>query len=124
MKLEKLKKDLENYKEDILTKNIESFSLDVIKVWSQEKWTEELMNTLSFSFADILESFIEENKEDSYFKEVIDNAKFCGDTEKYINYVCDSWKTEAPFANKEPKEFFKVLTSLSQEFIEDINDLN
>lgn len=124
MKLEKLKKDLANYKEDILTKNIESFSLEVIKVWSPEKWSEELMNTLSFSFANILESFIEENKEDRCFKEVINNDKFCGNTEKYINYICDSWKTECPFSNKEPKEFFQVLTDLSKELIIEINSLD
>lgn len=124
MKLEKLKKDLENYKEDILTRNIEAFSLEVIKVWSLEKWTEELMNTLSFSFTDVLESFVEENKEESCFKEIIDNGKFYGDTEKYINYVCDSWKREYPFSNREPKEFFQVLTNLSKELIKDISGLN
>lgn len=124
MKLEKLKKDLENYKEDILTRNIEAFSLEVIKVWSLEKWTEELMNTLSFSFSDILESFVEENKEESCFKEIIDNGKFCGDTEKYINYIGGSWKREYPFSNKEPKEFFQVLINLSKELIKDIGGLN
>lgn len=123
MKLEKLKNDLKNYKKDILDKNIEITSLEDIKSWSTEKWTEELMNTLCFSFSGVIEDFICENKEENCFKSEIENSKFNGNIEKYVDYVVDGWKIELPFSYREPEEFFNALNGFAEELIEELKDL-
>lgn len=120
MKIEQLKEDLKNYKEDILTKNIEMFSLENIKAWDLEKWKEELTHTIFFSFSSVISSFIEENTNEECFKQVIDSSKYNGDVDKYIEDVVFSVELQSPFSSGKPIEFFDVLEDFAKELIEEI----
>ena len=99
MKLENLNKNLNLYKDAILEKCKEA----------ECKTAEDIMDTLCFSFSDIIVDFIEDNKDEECFKNEINSYKYNGNREKYIENVLCIWQNELPFAYKEPKVFFKTI---------------
>lgn len=100
MKLDNLRNNLKKYERDIMSKSKE------IKDFNTE---EDLMDTLCFSFSDIVVDFILDNKKEDCFNKEINNEKYLGNIDKYIENVLYDWKTELPFSNMNPVEFFDTL---------------
>lgn len=100
MKLEGLKNDLAKFRKEILDKHLEL---------NLEKNTDNLMDTLCFSFSSIIADFIEENKDEECFYNQINGYEYLGNVDKYIDSVIYYWKTELPFSVGEPMEFFSTL---------------
>lgn len=102
MKLENLNKNLNLYKDAILEKCKEANC----------KTLDDMMDTVCFSFSDIVADFIVDNKEEDCFREQINSLKYNGNKEKYIDNVIFAWRNEFPFTYKEPQIFFKLLGDL------------
>ena len=100
MKLDNLRNDLKKYERDIINKSKE------IKDFNT---AEDLMDTLCFSFSDIVVDFILENKKEECFNKEINSEKYLRNIDKYIENVLYNWKSELPFSNMNPIEFFDVL---------------
>ena len=102
MKLRNLNKNLNLYKDAILEKCKEADC----------KTLDDIMDTICFSFSDIVVDFVLDNKEEDCFREQINSLKYNGNEEEYIDNVILAWRNEYPFSCKEPQIFFKLLEDL------------
>lgn len=124
MELKNLQLDLEKNREDILNKIMSTYDVEVIKTWNVDKLNTELIDTLCFSFLDIIAHCIEENAEESCFKDVIKSDRFSGNVDMYIEHVAYSGSEELPFSNKEPYQLFEVLNNFSESIINELKVCN
>lgn len=120
MRLERLRKNLNACKMDIISKYSELGEIDNILNQEDSKWAYGFMDTLCFSFSDILSDFIVDNKKEEPFKTIIKNNKDIEDD--YIERVIVDWTAELPFCRMQPVEFFEELKEFKKELIDCINN--
>lgn len=97
----------------ILDKLLDSFDEETLKKFSIDRLNKELIDVLCFSYSSILTNFIEDNK--FYFNKYA--YDHCLNFDKYIDKVIVSYAKISPFIDKEPTEFFNLLTEFGKDLL-------
>lgn len=97
----------------ILDKLLDSFDEKVLKDFDSDRLNKELIDVLCFSYSSILANFIEDNK--FYFNKYA--YDYCLNFNKYIDKVIVSYAKISPFVDKEPTEFFNLLTEFGKDLL-------